>query len=315
MAPIIDFHAHVLPAPPVGPLENYVSLDKIKQARKLARGLLRPLAGQLHQAQTVLRYLPEVALKGADQLSALLPLPSLLVESTAADLAEAMAEAKVDYTVIIAHPPLTSNELILRCVEENPRLIAAVNIPNKVQNPGEKLKEYVDRGAQVLKIHPAADGLDADAPKYAELLKAADELELPVILHTGCIHSKLLYRKPELGHVEHFASWFESHSKIKFVLAHMNFHRPQVALDLAEQYPNVWVDTSWQPAEMIGEAARRIGSERVLFGTDWPLVGHNIDIGINRIYEAADIGLLKPDDVDRILGGNAAKLLELPPID
>ena len=88
----------------------------------------------------------------------------------------------------------------------------------------------------------------------------------------------------------------------------MNFHEPSVALDLVEKHPNVFVDTSWQPAEVIGEAVRRVGAERVLFGTDWPFVGNNVNIGLARIRDCIQAGSLTEEQSMLILGVNAAKI-------
>jgi uncharacterized protein len=182
-------------------------------------------------------------------------------------------------------------------------------VPPGTPRPGRVLKDWAARGARILKIHPAYDGEGVDSPRYKALLKAADELGLPVILHTGCMRSRLFYRDPEQGHAQRYAPWFERYSKLRFVLAHMNFHLPHVALDLAEEYANVSVDTSWQPAETIGEAARRIGADRVLFATDWPFVGNNLRIGIERVRDAGAMFGLSPEQLALIFEGNAARIL------
>jgi predicted TIM-barrel fold metal-dependent hydrolase len=306
---IIDAHVHIFP----DLLERLPAFARpltpaIEELRRRARTVLRPFASSLHRAQTALRHLPEPARRRMDALGAVLPAASLLVESTAADLAAAMAESGVAHAVVIAHPPLVPNELVLDACAENPALVPAVNIAPGTPKPGQRLRKYVERGARILKIHPAADGEGVDSPRYKALLKTADELGLPVILHTGCIHSHLLYKSPEEGRVERFSRWFEEYRQAKFILAHMNFHEPYVALDLAEEHPNLMVDTSWQPTEMIGEAVRRLGPGKVLFGSDWPLVGQNMAVGIARVRDCVDTGTLGPDEAAQVLGLNAARL-------
>jgi predicted TIM-barrel fold metal-dependent hydrolase len=91
----------------------------------------------------------------------------------------------------------------------------------------------------------------------------------------------------------------------------MNYHDPLAALDLAEEHANVRVDTSWQPTEIIGEAVRRLGAEKVLFGTDWPLMGQNIAVGLARVRDCVATGMFTQADADLVLGGNAARLLRL----
>ena len=299
--PIIDFHSHIFP--------DTVHRFLPNRLREQARVLFKPVISTMHRAQTFMRWLPEPILRSVEQLSALAPIPGLLIESSADDLKSAMEEAGVDYSVVIAHPPGITNEYVLEVCQDSPTLIPAVNIPSGTAFPGKKLKEYVDRGAKILKIHPASDGEGVDSPRYKILLTAASDLGLPVILHTGCFHSNIYYKDPLQGKAERFAPWFSAFPKITFVLAHMNYHEPNVALDLAEENGNVLVDTSWQPPEVIGEAVRRIGNDRILFGTDWPFIGQNLEIGIKRIRDCVASGVLDEEGAEAILGGNAARVL------
>lgn len=262
----------------------------------------------MHRAQTFLRHLPEPARRALDEVGGVAPLANLLIESSVTDLVEAMEQSSVDHALVIAHPPMMTNDFVLDRCEEHPRLLPVVFIPSGTAKPGHALKDYAARGAVALKIHPAADGEGADSPRYKALLKSADALGLPVIIHTGCFHTHLFYKDPAQGQAQRYAPWFERHPNVRFILAHMNFHEPAVALDLMEEHGNVYADTSWQPAEVIGEAVRRVGAERILFGTDWPFVGNNLDIGLDRVRTCVDAGTVTEEQSRLILGENAAKV-------
>jgi len=306
----VDSHVHVFPDP-FKNAANLISADRISQLSRQARTWAKPITGSAHRMQTMMRHLPEFARHTLDELGAVVPLPGLLVESTAQDLLEAMRESGIDYSVVIAHPPLISNEFVLELAQEHPELFAVVNLPKDAPRPSELLRSYVKQGAKALKIHPAADGEGVQSTRYKKLLKTAQELGIPVIIHTGCIHSRLIYKDVHQSRAELFKKWYESYPDLKFILAHMNYHEPQVALDLCEKYENLFVDTSWQPAEVIGEAVRRMGAERILFGSDWPLVGSNMKVGRQRIDECIEIGILNENQAQLILGENACKLLGL----
>ena len=319
MSQIIDCHAHVLPDP-LAQLVTKINpnhgvrelLDKrLSQLRRQARGWLTPVSSSLHHMQTLIRYLPDSARRSLDRISTVVPLPSLLVESTPADLKEAMDAAKVQRALIIAHPPVSSNEFVLEVCQNNQALIPVVRILPGAQPLRGQLKKYVKQGAKALKIHPSADGKGASAREYKTLLREAADLFLPVIVHTGCVHAPL-YKDPDQSEAAKFNSWFKTYPQIKFILAHMNFHTPDHAIDLAEEYQNVYVDTSWQPAEIIGEAHRRLGAEKILFGSDWPFIGHNLTIGINRIYECVNAGTITQTSASQILGGNALRIFGEP---
>lgn len=305
-SPVIDFHTHIFQAP-FEPLANQRTY--INDIRKRARLWVKPVTTSLHNLQTLTRYLPKVARMGLDQLSSLIPVAGLLIESTPEDLLEAMDEAGIDRAVVIAHPPNISNEFILDVCSLEPRLIPIVNVSKGTAKPGQTFKKYLSRGAKALKIHTAADGEGIESSRYKILLKVASEEGVPVILHTGCFQSNLFYKKPNNGCPELYKSWYETYPNTQFILAHMNMHDPEAALDVCEEFGNVFVDTSWQPTEVIGEAVRRLGADRVLFGTDWPLVGGNLAIGRRRIDDCIAMGLLNDDQAQLILGKNAAKLL------
>lgn len=312
---VIDCHVHVFRDPLRSSLLKWVPRSAegtVGEVRRRARNWMKPFTSSMHRAQTLVRYLPQPVLKRIDQFSGFAPLPNLLVEGTLSDLREEMKAADIDRAVIIAHParPLAiPNEFVLDICGHDPNFIPAVNISSGTSRPGLALKSYVHRGARFLKIHPAADGEGVDSPRYRALLRVAADMGLPVILHTGCLHTHLLYKTPEQGEVQRFAPWFEKYKNVRFILAHMNFHNPNIALDLAEEHDNLFVDTSWQPAEIIGEAVRRIGADRVLFGTDWPIVGGNLSVGRSRIRDCLSSGLLNESQSRLILGENITKML------
>lgn len=328
--PVIDFHAHIFPNPiekalpyvpkfvPSGPagekLKPYLNEMTLRMGlgmvRRMARQFFQPAAEKMHSAQVWTRHLPPSARHGLDSLGGVATLPHLLVESTVEDLIDAMDEAGVDQALVIAHPPFCTNEFVLQACEQNPdRLIAVANVPKTSENPADVLRRYIDLGAKALKIHPAADGDGVESARYRALLEVAQERGLPVILHTGCIHNRLFFKDPSLGKAELFASWFEAYREVNFILAHMNFHEPLKAIELCELYSNVYVDTSWQPPEVISEAILKLGAKRVLFGTDWPFVGRNMALGKSRIEEGVQSGIYTQEQADLVLGGNALRLL------
>jgi predicted TIM-barrel fold metal-dependent hydrolase len=313
-SPVIDVHAHAFPALSSftqGMLPDSSIFETLKHARRSARSWLRPLSESFHKTQTLLRHFPDPIRQSLDQLAGVAPVATLLVESTVEDLLEAMELHEIDQALLIAHPPVISNEFVLETCQHEPRLLPVVNISKDTPKPKTALKNFAKKGARALKIHTAADGERVTSDHYHELLKAAQELGLFVILHTGCIHSNLIYKKPDASRAELFTPWFDEFKELTFVLAHMNFHEPQTAMNLVLEYPNVHIDTSWQPAEIIAEAVRRVGSDRIMFGSDWPLLGNNITVGLNRIEDCVETGLITQEDAKRILGENAVRLLKL----
>ncbi len=272
----------------------------------------------LHSAQVSLRFAPGFVQTAAERVAPLLLAPQILAESTGEDLLKIMKKRGIARTLVLAHPPIMSNEMVVQLSRLHPEIVPVVQFPAAVSDySGLKEEElraivsgFVGQGAKAIKIHPAADGEGPDCEHYKRILGFARELGVPVILHTGCIHGAY-YKDAHMGHAERFEPWFRDFADVDFVLAHTNFHEPAVAIDLAERYPRVWLETSWQPAEVIGEAVRRVGSDRVMFGTDWPFIGGNQKIGLSRIRDSFESGLLGEEDEALVLGENAAKLFKL----
>lgn len=312
---IIDSHTHIFYDPLKdfyedgrAKVKDYLPIPNWAELRQLGRTLLMGYSESLQKTQPMIRYLPEALRSTLDVVGSMGSLPSLFVESSVSDLKQKMEKNGISKSVVIAHPPFSSNEFVLDAAKNDPSLVPCVYITTETSKPSQALKRLVEEeGARALKIHPAADGEVASSPRYRALIKTAGELKIPIILHTGCVHTGVLYRNPDLGKVEHFVPWFRNYPEQKFLLAHMNFHDPMKALEICEQFPNLSVDTSWQPAEIIGEAVKRIGADRILFASDWPLMGRSIDVSKRRIDDAVLSGFITQTDADKIFGLNAIK--------
>jgi predicted TIM-barrel fold metal-dependent hydrolase len=57
---------------------------------------------------------------------------------------------------------------------------------------------------------------------------------------------------------------------VQFVLGHAGARDVEAMVEIARRYPNAWLDVHGQGVTVLGEMIRGAGSERLLFGTDWP---------------------------------------------
>lgn len=289
MAAVVDFHVHAFPHP--------ISIGS-PDLREKVRNWLKPATLAVHEASAWVRFMPEPLQKGLDLISTVAPLPGLILESSPTDLIQAMEEAQVDLAVVLAYPPFTTNDEVRELHQNHQQIIFGVNLPFGSPNLKSSLKGYIHEEAKVLKIHPMRDGnSDLSSSHFHSQLKIAEEFGIPVVLHTG--------DRP----VQDYGKWLKEYSKVKFILSRMNLHSPDAAIDLCESYSNVFLGTSWQPIEVICEAVRRLGAERVLFESDWPWFGQNISVGRQKIDQGIKTGLLKDEQASLILGENALKLL------
>lgn len=290
---IIDTHTHIYPTLDealklAGVDVEIPNIKLLKKLAKITQGPQSKVNKLLQSASPLLRALPKELLPYADKIHAALSMGTTIANSSTKDLLESMDRNGVEKALVIAHPPLIPNDFVLETCAKNERLYPVVNIPTKARAPQELLFKYLDQGAVALKIHAAADGLESSSKHYQALLEVANERELPVIIHTGCIHIKPFYKEPEMGHAHKFVEWFDRYPKINFILAHMNYHHPLKAIEYCERFANVYCDCSWQPAEVISKAVERI-PKKIMFGTDWPLVGSNQEVMLERV-RAAKLG-------------------------
>jgi predicted TIM-barrel fold metal-dependent hydrolase len=300
-SPVIDFHVHLYPVLPLP--------EEVKKVRNILRDMLEPFSGWQHEVQTWVRKFPAGPRKILDEIGTPSVLPHLLLESHYEDLIRQMQHHNVEKAVVIPHPPLLTNDFVFyECRRAPEQLITCTFIDPQTIKKKEDLAAFYNRGVRVFKVNPIQSGVPAEAPYYEEFLEYLNQKKAIVILHTGNIYSRL-FKSPESGDVTNYANWFERYSDIRFCLAHMNFHEPEKAMYYAEKFPNVYLFTSWQPSSVILKAAERIQAEKILFASDWPLLGNNIALQKSRVVELVEKDELTEDEAKLILYDNAKRLL------
>jgi predicted TIM-barrel fold metal-dependent hydrolase len=213
----------------------------------------------------------------------------------------------------------------------NGRLIALAGIDPRRKEAPDMLRECIQEyGMKGLKWHPD-QGYYPNSPEAYAMLKVAEELQVPLLTHTGPLPTgaalgpamRAKYAQPAL--LDEVAQDFP---KLKIIAAHMGNHfawREWVAV--ARCRPNVYGDLAlWQLLAVgnYGRFCRDLreildvaGSDSVLFGSDDPyvtLVVPNeqfIQILKDLPHNAPGGIKFTEDEVEAILGGNAKKVFGL----
>lgn len=285
---VIDCHAHAYPevadhlarlhVPLPAPAER--ALDGASRAGAAASRLLpRPRALGIEGLARLRRGSPAPLHRGLELLSSALLTPAaVLFAGTIDRLLASMDRHGIDQAVVIGGPPVAKNDWLLadaRARSEG-RLILIATLPELPPEASENawrdaFVELAERGAQGFKIHPNMDGLLPDHRAYRGLFEVARDRDLPVILHTGCF-SVASYAHRRHADPEAYAGYFADYPEVRVCLAHMNRDHPEDAWALMRRFDQLFVDTSWQPAEVIRRAIDEVGAERVVLGSDWPLL-------------------------------------------
>lgn len=141
----------------------------------------------------------------------------------------------------------------------------------------------------------------ADHPLAEPLLRYAAEHRLIVLTHAW---------KKTVGQLSHestasnIAAAASLHPDVRFVMAHMG-GQPESAMTAIEHLPNVVVDTSSTIINSgdVAIAVERLGAERVVFGSDSPIVCMSVAVG--KVLAAG----LSPAEEEQVFGGTLARWL------
>lgn len=208
------------------------------------------------------------------------------------------------------------------------RIIPFVGIDPRRRRAAKFLEKAVNEyGMKGLKIHPAFGFYPND--KYCYLLyEKAEALNIPVLVHTGPEIYPLYSRYSRPVYLDDVANDFPD---LKLILAHAGSSWFEEAIGVASNKLNVYLDVSWwqprllqNPIDEFYRPLRRliaaVGSRKVLFGSDWP--GFRLlrrlphQAWVKAFTEipppVAEAGIdFKEEDIENIMGENAARLLGL----
>ncbi len=133
-----------------------------------------------------------------------------------------------------------------------------------------EINRILDLGLRGVKIHPDIQGVDVDSPVLMKLYEII-EGRMPLYLHMGDNRPQYRFSEPKK-----LAKVLDRFPNLEVVAAHLGGYQ---AWDEATEYlagrPNVWYDTSsaiWaMTPERAEELIRILGTDRVMFGTDYPV--------------------------------------------
>ncbi len=220
----------------------------------------------------------------------------------------------VDSAIMLAeNAPLTTgfvdNEFVVEFCHESERMIPFASInPTTDRNPPKTLAKLIKESEMKgLKLLPPYQHFYPNDEKMYELYDKAQELEIPVVFHTGSSvfrNAKLKYGNPL--YLDDIAVDFPD---LTIVQAHggRGFWY-EIAFFLAKHHKNVYIDIAGLPPRNLLRYFPDIEkiADKVIFGSDWPGVS-----SIKKNIEAIMNLQLEEETKHKILGENASKILKL----
>lgn len=204
------------------------------------------------------------------------------------------------------------NAWLIEAARGDARIVPWVTVNASGRAAVETLQEWVPRGARGVKFHPPIIQVAVNDPALADFYSLAEFWRVPVLFHAGPHGWRLdAYRPLKLDEVA------QRHPKLPIIVEHLGgqglvretyavmHNNPNVYGGLATCLP---ADATWHVAEAeIGDLIRAFGTERFLFGADFP---YNA-VETNRKAVAVLRGLgLPAADLSLILSGNLERLVE-----
>jgi uncharacterized protein len=237
---------------------------------------------------------------------------------TAKELITAMDEYGIDKSVVL-NLGWTSHEL---CVETNDYILESVaRFPKQLigfcavqplagDEAIKELERCVRNGAKGIgEMRPDVQGFDLkDSSAMKPIIEAIIEHGLIFLTHASEPVGHQYFGKGKIT-PEVIYPLIVNFPDLKLVCAHWGGGLPFYALmpEVGKSLSNVYFDTAATPflykPQIFKHVADIVGSDKILFGSDYPLLSPK------RIIDQLESIELSPGDRAKILGGNARKLL------
>ena len=207
-----------------------------------------------------------------------------------------------------------ANDYLLQAASEYPdRLIPFCSVnPTWGELAALELERCAKQGAKgVGELHPDTQGFDIIDPEIMQpMMDCAEALDMPLIIHSS---EPIGHQYPGKGKTtpDRLWSFIQNFTRNKIVCAHWGGGLPFYALmpEVERLFTNVYFDTAATPflyqPKVFDTVTVPIGSHKILFGTDYPLLPQR------RVIQQIEQSSLSKSDQAAMLGINASKLLGL----
>jgi len=240
--------------------------------------------------------------------------------ATPSALLESMDRNAVDRAVLLNIGWAThelcqeSNDAILEAAQRAPNRLVPFCSVNPLAGPRalQEIERCAALGARGIgELHPDTQGFDlGDARLMEPLVEAAMRHRLVILTHASEPVGHAYAGKGQVtpGVLYRFITRFP---EAPVVCAHWGGGLPFYALmpEVRRALANVWFDTAASPflyePQVFERVADLVGPDRILFGTDFPLIEQE------RLLRQVEGSGLSGEGKMAVLGGNAARLLGL----
>jgi predicted TIM-barrel fold metal-dependent hydrolase len=229
-----------------------------------------------------------------------------------------MDAAGVDFGLLSAwsaphQPPLISNDEVAAWVDATPSRfagLACVDLNRPMEAVRELRRCVEERGFKGLRVIPWLWEAPPTDRRYYPLFAACVELGVPFFTqvgHTGPMQPSETGRP--IPYIDQVALDFP---ELVIVGGHIGYPWTEEMIAVCRKHENVYIDTSAYvpkryPAELIAYMQSGSGRNKVMFGTNYPMIFHQ------QALDGIDALGLDDEVRDLFLAGNARRVLQLAP--
>lgn len=204
-------------------------------------------------------------------------------DGTVEDLLAKGTAAGVDHFVVqsVATSPKqvrSINEFIATTVAGDSRLTGLGTLHPDSPDLTADFRHIQELGLKGVKLHPDIQQFKIDDYRCLKIYELCEQAGMPILLHTG--DSRYDYSNPN-----RLLPVMQIYTGLTVVGAHLaGWSVWEQACDKLGSLPNLYMDCSscfaFMPRERAAEIIRYFGTDRVLFGTDYPMwpIGEELDI-------------------------------------
>ena len=232
-----------------------------------------------------------------------------------------MDDARIDHTVVMGFGwtdqgvAKVVNDYLVSVAKASPGRISAFASVNPAWGDAAVLEAQrcLDAGAVGIgELHADTQGYDiGDAEVMGPIMSLLRDAGALITVHAS---EPVGHLYPGKGRTtpDKLLRFVSNFPENRIVLAHLGGGLPFYAAmpEVAKALSNVWYDTAALPylyrPSAVAAAAVTAGADRILFGTDYPLLAHQ------RVLDYVKSAELPPTDAEAILSGNSASLLSQP---
>lgn len=186
----------------------------------------------------------------------------------------------------------------------------------------EGIKKIKSHGFKGVKLLPTLQFFNPKDDVMRPVYKYSSREGLVILMHTGCDPGP--WESPEISrnaNPKYLDGVAEEYPNLKIIAAHMgsySLYDPGIwfeeMMKVAIDHDNIYVDTAAiRDIRLIERAVKTMGADRVLYGSDYPVVVNFSDekVGMWKPLHMILDSRLRSEAKKRILGENAIELLQI----